>query len=63
MANDPEAKRLADWKAALEKYLCRLEEMVEELRNNAEVVPAVDILKGPCWDWPSDSARGTVLPR
>ena len=36
MANDIEAKRLADWKVASKKYCDLLEETVEELRSKSE---------------------------
>jgi hypothetical protein len=46
MANDNEAKRLANWKTASESYLARLEEMVAELRDKTETVPVTPVLKG-----------------
>ena len=39
MANNPEAKRLEDWKSASKKYCDLLEEMVAELRSQIEIVP------------------------
>jgi hypothetical protein len=46
MANDNEAKRLADWKTAAEKYCDLLDDMVKELRRHSDTVPATSNLKG-----------------
>src|ERR1700693_5598069 len=46
MANDNEAKRLADWKTAAEKYCDLLDDMVKELRGKSDTVPATSNLKG-----------------
>ena len=45
MANDIEAKRLADWNGALKTYCDGLEEIITELRGKRETVPATDALK------------------
>ena len=45
MANDSEAKRLADWNGALKTYFDRLGEMIAKLRNNTETVPNSFTLK------------------
>jgi len=44
MANDPEVKRLDDWKVASKKYCDLLEDMVKKLRDHEDAVPSSSIL-------------------